>query len=554
MPRAKRRNRNNRVRVRTDVSKWLFNEKAIMYYRLRPVQAAEDLLNMKLAWFQRFTLRSMWFKPYVMQIFGRGCGKTRMNATVAVLKALLYPNYKVGVFGPIKKQGDYIFNEIEFLYNNSPFFQASIIKGISRSPERSIVKFVNGSYVESLPPGDGTKMRGAHYNMICLDEYAQFDESIINLVIIPFMVVKQSDKMNSFIISSSAYYQHNHMYDRFIYYKKQQIKFPNLYDVFEYDFRDILLDKNGPRGMRVDMNVIKQQQELMTEDEFRMEYLGVFPSDADTFFSVKLFDECTPKPPKNKPIEAALSCYHFPVNPKTGKEMINRPKINDGFDYVMGVDIAKAPGGANFAIIVCRIRAGKAEVIYCHTINGGTYKQMVEAIRLCTINFNITRIHMDRGGGGEAVKEELAEKWYDPVSKETYMPILDMDDDETEDKVGLRYLRLVNFQGSKHANLFTNLKSEMEHGRVLFPIMFRKDENKDMERLGKELVELRKEMVTVQHDTRGANFHFQPPTKKARMDRLVALTLAIDTRVDNREHDWQDIKQVEELDSGFAVV
>ena len=55
----------------------------------------------------------------------------------------------------------------------------------------------------------------------------------------------------------------------------------------------------------------------------------------------------------------------------------------------MGVDIAKAPGGANFAIVVCKRVRNILHVVYCHTINGGSYKQMVSSIRECTINFNI---------------------------------------------------------------------------------------------------------------------------------------------------------------------
>lgn len=542
-----------RVSKRKDLTFFTQNEKFLMYYRARPIQAAKDLLKIDLAWFQRITLRSMWMKPYTMNIFGRGCGKTHLIAVFAVLMAILYPNYKIGVLGPIKKQGDYIFNEIEILYNNSDFFQASTIKHVSRTPERSIVKFVNGSFIEATPVGDGSKIRGARYNCICLDEYAQWDESIINLVVIPFMVIQQATRVNKLVISSSAYYQYNHLYQRYIYYRKKQLAMPNLYQVNEYDYRDILLDPNGPKNLKVDMNVIKQQRELMTNDEFRMEYLKIFPNDADTFFSVKLIDECTPKPPKLEPIEAILDSYVYPKNLKTGLRDTTKDRIQDNYDYVMGVDIAKAPGGANFAIVICRLRKNRCEVVYCFTINGGSYKDMTNAIRVCTINFNITRIHMDRGGGGEAVKEELADPWVDPLTKETHLPILDMDDPGTENIKGLRYLRMINFHGAKHSNLFTNLKSEMEHGRVAFPITFKRDPDKKMEKLGQELMMLKQELMVLQHDSRGTNFHFSAPAKY-RSDRAVALTLAVDTQIEIREHNWQETEDNVYLDTGFAVI
>jgi hypothetical protein len=475
-------------------------------------------------------------------VLGRGCGKTFSLALFAVLMAILYPKTKIGCLGPSARQGDLIFNEVEALFNDSDYFKASTTNHkVSRSPVRNIVKFSNGSFIESTPIGQGGKVRGARYNIVCLDEYAQFDPEIINLVIKPFLAVKRKGSTNKLIESSSAFYKHNHLYERYKYYKKKiEYDDDSKYFLANYDYRDVLLDPDSPFEM--DMEIIRQQKETMTESEFQMEWLGQFPDESDTFFTSKLVEEiCTPRPPAEVPVKIELSC--FDTNSKG-------ERINNGYNYILGVDIAKAPGQANFALGVGKIVGDVIQPVNMITLNGGTYTEMVKLIRECTLNYNVIRIQMDRGGGGEALKEELAKPWIDRVEEKIYLPILDMDDEETANAAGLRYLRLINFQGSKHSNLFTNLKAEMEHKRVQFPINQRRDSsgNKELERAGQELIATKRELMVVGSKPRGANLHFEPPTG-FNMDRAVALTLIVDAILDQREPQWHS-KIPEELPIG----
>ena len=66
-------------------------EELIFFYRANPCQAAKDLLDIELTWFQRKILKSLWKRKYVMLLLGRGIGKTWITALFAVLYALLYP-------------------------------------------------------------------------------------------------------------------------------------------------------------------------------------------------------------------------------------------------------------------------------------------------------------------------------------------------------------------------------------------------------------------------------------------------------------------------------
>lgn len=536
--------------MKDDEVKFVLNEQTLLYYRLHPIIACKDLLGIQLAWFQRIMLRAMWWKSYCLLVMGRGSSKTRMVATFSVLRAMLYPDTKIGCLGPGARQGSFIFNEIESIFNNSDFFKAAASSKISRAPIREFVKFYNNSFIESLPIGQhtgGSKIRGARYNILCLDEFAQFDPDILSLVIMPFLAIQKIGRPNKIIQSSSAFYKHNHLWERYKFFRKKiEIdRDPNYY-LAEYDYRDLLLEPDFP--FQPDMNVIEQQRETMTKIDFEMEWLGFFPDESDAYFSSYLIDhECTPK---DIQVEIELSSFRQKKD-KDGR--LYGERINNNADYIMGVDIAKAPGQANFAIAIGRIESKICSLVNVISLNGGTYDQMVKLIRECTINYNIVRIQMDKGGGGEALKEQLAKPFYDRISETIYKPILDMDDEGTLNADGLRYLRLINFHGAKHSNLFTNLKAEMEHKRVKFPINHFRDPDgsKDLERSMLEIREIKKELIVTTSKPRGANLHFEVPST-FRMDRAVALTLVIDAMIEERLPEWKS-KIPQELPVGSWV-
>lgn len=531
-------------RPKKDDSITLFgSEETYLYYRLHPTIAARDLLGIRLSWFQRITLRKMMNVPNGLLVWGRGTGKSQMIAVAAILQGFFYPNYKIGVYGPIKRQGDYIFNYIEQLYHNSPFFKSAAPRGIRRGVDRSLVEFMNGSFIDTMAVGDGSKLRGARYNCLFMDEFAQFDEDIMNLVILPFLAIQKEDMSNKLIIASSAYYRWNHLWDRYKYYRIQESINPNLYFVSEYDFRDIILDKNSP--FKVDMNIVKHEREIMTDAEFKMEWTRLFPEDEDSYFPRYLIDLCTPREPKSKPLSIEFDSYL--VDKESGEKL----KKKRATRYILGIDIGRAEGGSNFAISVGRIEENFYKLSRIITGNGISYQEMVKLIRQCVRDFNVVRIHMDKGGGGETLRDLLKEPWMDSQTGEEHPPILDMEDEETEDILGHRILKLINFHGFKHANLFTNLKAEMEHGRILFPTVFKRDEDKKLEMAYMEIRQLFSEMMVTKPKPVGNTLKFEVPYN-FKNDRVVALALGVDAYLELRSPNWLK-KEEEDLPIGFFV-
>jgi hypothetical protein len=507
------------------------NERTLLYYRLHPDIAAKHLLGARLNWYQRISVRNTWASPFSLLVWGRRAGKTYTNSVTAVLYALLYPRRRIMILGPSKRQGDYMFDEIQMMVSKSEYLQSSLKKPIARQPAESRAEFTNGSRIVSIPIGpSGGKIRGAGANLVVLDEYAQFDESIVNLVVRPFLAMKVEGQDNKLIITSSAYYKWNHLYDLYCDYRKQIAEGSKKVYISEYDYRDVLLDKNS--AIQPDMSQIEAARKATTVADFGMEYLRKFPDNIENFFPTKLIDECTPTPPRYLPVEIE--------------------KKSTSGSYIMGVDCARAKGGSNFCALVGKMINGEFHIVHIVALNGRPYQEMISRIRDLLFRFPVELIYMDRGGGGETLKDYLAEAWIDPTTAQKMLPVLDMDDKETESKMGLRMLRMVNISAAMHNSLYINLKAEMENGRVKFPINVRRDMDPEIELLGQNMIAMKKELAVLEAKPKGAFLHFSAPNR-FNTDRAMALSLAVSGFRGETRPELQEREDYDNLDVGFWV-
>jgi intein/homing endonuclease len=354
-------------------------------------------------------------------------------------------------------------------------------------------------------------------SFLWVDEYAQMSESVINLVFRPMLSVKRKGGYNRYLITSSAYYRWNHMWTLFQYYKIKEFLEPHKYFVLNFNYNHLLLSKNLP--VEFDLNIIEEARNNMTDSEFQMEYGGIFPTDIEGFFSSKLIDDCTPKPPDNTPVPLELQ--------GDGKS-----------NYYMGIDVGRAEGGSNFSISIIKKKAKVAHLVNVYTMNGATFQDMVETIRRKFVDFNIMKIKLDAGGGGLTIRDLLREQWIDPYTHQALKPIVTVDDTLQ----GIPALELVKFTDEIHNSLHMNLKSEMEHGRILFPMDLRRDADKDLERAGIEIVAFKNELRVMTAKPKGKFLRFEVPNK-FRTDRVISTALAIDAYIEsNRKYeDFDDL-------------
>ena len=350
------------------------------------------------------------------------------------------------------------------------------------------------------------------HNCIFIDEYAQMDEMIIKLVVRPMLNIKRKGRQNKLIVASTAYYRWNHYWTLYLFYIRQMMRKHPDYGIAEFDHIDL---KNTPDSpYQIDDEIIEMQKNDMTYEEFAMENLCLFPADTVSFISAKLIDQCTPKIPE-------------PLEPEV-RQLDSEPTAK----YVVGVDCARVAGGDNFVITVLKLDNDKRKMVNVVTMNGCTFQEMVNEVRNVYCRYNVIRIHLGGGGGGLTLKDLLAERWVNS-NGETMLPILDMDDPNHQAKDGMHIVRVVNEAQKKNNELYMNLKSELQHKRLLFPVDVRSfmRESKEVQDAYKEIIATKRELMVLEAIPQGMYHKFVVPAKYKK-DRATALVMAIDAALE----------------------
>lgn len=548
----------------------LSKEDLIVHWRQNPVEASNDIMGVDLAPFQRIILNTLWTVPFTILIQGRGTGKTFMLSLFSALRAILYPGEQIAFVAPSFRQSAHIFTEVEKLYERSRIFRLSCIDKSKRTPSEYYIPVKRNGRIVALPIGDGSKIRGQRAHTLAVDEAAQTPSDIIDQVLMPMGAthkdpmgrvrdiqrrrrlgkqINSDTDINRFIMSSSAYFQFNHLYKRVKAYEniygyylsnKAGIELPIMddkdiwnavdqkkitdiegmdlvrfmSDLTKESVRDLNPEKgklyrvvkftyeDPPEGF-MDDNVTSIARKTMTETEFMMEYMCVFPADSDGFFKRSLIDS------------ADSNMVHIEVEGVIGRQ------------YILGIDPART--GDRFAIFVLGVENNEscylANVI---TLHRKEFDIMHETIRNCIDRYkNVIGIYMDRDGGGLPLRDMLAKGFNGQPA------ILDPDDPDYQFTHGVKILHMIKFHTEflKDAN-FT-LKSSLEQQRLLLPhpggLIYTADShrNDDIDRGYGEIEELKKELQNIVVTVTGQGFmHFDTPSKRQHKDRYSAMLLA----------------------------
>lgn len=496
----------------------------IAFYRDHPCTAAYELLGVDFAPIQRLVFRDMWFKNYVIAACGRGYGKTFALGVLAALSALLYPGNRVGLIGPVFRQSKMIFHEVEKLYDQSSILREACVKRPTRGSDTCFLKFksVGGktpSFIEALPLGDGTKIRGSRFYVILVDELAQVPDQILDMVLRPMgatslapmekvrrleeqeRMIKAGlataedfaeEKVNKMVMTSSGYYKFNHMWRRMRDHWKMMAEAEAKgkacdYVVWQVPYWDL------PRGF-LDMNNINEAKRIMSHSEFRMEYEGAMVDDSEGFFKASLLEDCT---------------------------------LGSGFDlnltggagnFIMGVDPNQ--GGADSCGVVILELGNEHKIVNVLELKKQTTQALTRSVQSLCEQYNIIRIYMDKGGGGKAIMD-LLEDGYD--NKE---PILDRSNPDNDFKDGRHILEMVNFNPSWISDANFTTKSLFESKHLLFPELAAGAP--DIVASAYDYIRVLKSQLLsiVVTQTATGVLHFDTPSKSMHKDLYSALILA----------------------------
>ena len=425
--------------------------------------------------------------------------------------------------GFINHNSKMIFAEVEKLYQRSSILREATAKRPTRGADTCFLKFKgtdmsNGSYIEALPIGvDGAKIRGSRFYLIEIDELAQMPPDVIDMVIRPMAAVhlepmqkvREIERIerlieeglateddliaeggNKMIMTSSGYFKFNHMWHRMKSYWKAIKETGNdtKYAVHQIPYQML------PKGF-LDIENINEARRTMSSLEFMMEYEAAMASDSEGFFKASLLEACTRD-----------SDFTIQARGESGKE------------YLLGIDPNQG-GSALFGLIVIELGYPN-KIVYVKGLKKQAHQEMTKAVQRLLDGFNVKRIYMDAQGGGNAIKDLLAEGYNNST------PVLDMDDDLTKYKSGRRILRMINFSPAWIADANFDTLSLLENNRLRFPNIPRTSDDVD-ERMYDQVKLLKSQMlnIIVTETSRGVR-HFDTPKKGQNKDLYSALILA----------------------------
>jgi hypothetical protein len=454
----------------------------IHFYRKYPVIAANHLLMrdgrpVHLLPFQAQILMDWWHCKFNQLTASRGAGKSFLCAVYLALKVLLYPNTRIGIFGPSYRQSKLIFKEFIKFYEDSPLLQECVDgKGPSEGNEACVCRFKKpapghqSSYINALPVGtDGAKIRGLRFSEVLIDECVQMPEMILDSVIIPMLATsvdpvgrvikleqlkKEAEEKgldnsklvsslmssdNGYIAITSGYYQFNYWWETIKNFwqemqdgsQKHSLRFVPWTDVPEGFLEQDLIDnamKNNPSHM------------------FLTEWCAEWIADSQGAF----------------PMSLLTNCRELDLVPYTARD----PNKHKGKQYVFGIDVARDRDST--AIVVIEL-GHVSKVVHIVEIPGGTASFQTQAKEILDLifKFNPEKIYMDAGGGGRTLQDLLA----DPKDLDIpdHLKIKIITEEDTIYRSGRRILQMCNFNNEFVADANNNTKTLLEQGLLKLP-------------------------------------------------------------------------------------
>jgi len=427
--------------------------------------------------------------------------------------------------GFISHNSKMIFNEVEKLYSKSPILREATEKRPIRGSDTCYLKYkssagTNGSFIEALPLGaDGAKIRGSRFYCLLVDEFAQVPSKIIETVLAPMSITKldpmnkvrelerrksliaaglasgddfEEDSVNKMIGTSSGYYKFNHMYKRMKEYWNQIDAGSQDHAVFQIPYTAL------PEGF-LDPKNIENAERVMSSHEFAMEYLGAMVSDSEGFFKASVLEKCT------------TSDHSLELS---GEKEVS---------YIIGIDPNQG-GKAKCGVVI--IRLGRPnKIVRVLALDGKTTQDITTSLQDLCNSYNVIRVFMDRGGGGKAVSDLLAEGYNNSE------PILNINDKDNLKIKGRRILDLIAFSTSWIADANFAALSLFEDTNLMFPqvpLYNVDDKVQDVIYNNYDLIyELKRQCLNiVVTQTSGGALHFDTPKKGQNKDLYSALILA----------------------------
>lgn len=160
-----------------------------------PTKFMKEFLGIELLDAQEYTFMNTWLKPYAMWLESRAAGKTTLLALFAMMRGMLFNNYRVYICSgtadqsqeTFKKIEDIAFKNIESMTGLTDIFRQEVevsqanSNGFIHNPMGFTYKLYNGSFVKTLNSNINAK-RGKRAEAVYFDEGGWLSEEEFNVI------------------------------------------------------------------------------------------------------------------------------------------------------------------------------------------------------------------------------------------------------------------------------------------------------------------------------------------------------------------------------------
>lgn len=424
-----------------------------------PVMAAEVLLGFRFDAFQAARLRYFWWCPFLIDSSGFSTGKTITDWAYIQLRCLLLPEHTAGVYYPVFETGK---NSFWTYYEkcDHPIFRAYTgrldeegeKKGKSRAEGSACFKafFRNGSSMLMPAPSflkSASTQASLRLNTLLVEEWTHVDAMSdgIDAQLIGRVTQKSWNQnhpvwANHIHFTAPAKTRLHPAFNRYEDMEKKVKKGSPFHQVINYNYKDYSAQRSHTgRSFREEYRVdavIGQLRSKMGRADFLGEGLGLWTRSGKGWYT-------------DTSVEACVAL---------GRERGLRPVVSRHQDennseqvhYFMGVDPAPAQGQRSDDGSICILRARPRyladdgtmaegfgenpgdwdkEYVYARRVRKASARQWSGLMHQLHQDFQLTRVLMDLGGGGQWIKPELNKQRQLIHGTETEMiPICTIDD------------------------------------------------------------------------------------------------------------------------------
>ncbi len=230
----------------------------------------------------------------------RGSAKSSTFARWLDSYCLRFSGVRAGLFAPSFRQSKQLHDYCTGYIAANSKIDAHVYKiesELAADPIRGqevLMKFRNGSLIEALPAGDGTRLRGKRFNVIGIDEAYLLEQEFHVSHILPMGNVKIGNRKTKIIYMTTSYYADVYAYSILKGIAREVAAGTPGYAIVDVTLGDVIAS-GFPFDKKFVLHQLKEQTDETSgklSDEAKMTFFNIWVKSGATFYTPSLVKDC----------------------------------------------------------------------------------------------------------------------------------------------------------------------------------------------------------------------------------------------------------------------